>query len=583
VAVDQGFVGPQRARQQALEGPHGELDDDVGLRALGRARACRQREPCAGPLEVDDRNLDSSVDQSETANETRVGEQEDAPARLELRQPPSRSAPVVEEALHRGFVERENDVDAAIHGVVAHGVEARAVGGEKEPLAVEEDQDPCAAGIGRNEAGVVLGEDVVEERAGGGARRDGPREHGAVVVELEVEVGRNRRRWLTRRRLASKKPSMTRAINFNAGPAALPLPALERAQRELLDFAGSGMSVMEHSHRGKEYEAVHSEAIRLLRELYGVPDSYDVLFLQGGASLQFAMVPMNFLAPGKSADYVVTGAWGEKALAEAKTTAALIGARVRVAADTGTGEGKDKAYVRVPVASEIKTDPQAAYVHLTSNETIHGVEFAAAPGASFPDTGPAPLVCDMSSDFGWRPVEVSRFALIYAGAQKNVGPSGIAVVFARKDFVASGRKDVPKILQYRTFADNNSLYNTPPTFSIYLVRNVLAWTKEQGGLPALEKNNREKARVVYAAIDEHAGFYRCPVERESRSVMNVVFRLPSEALEEKFVADAKKLRMIGLKGHRSVGGIRASLYNAVTVEWAKALADFMKDFAKANG
>jgi len=377
--------------------------------------------------------------------------------------------------------------------------------------------------------------------------------------------------------------AMTRAINFNAGPAALPLAALERAQRELTDFAGSGMSVMEHSHRGKEYEAVHDEAIQLLRELYGVPKDYDVLFLQGGASQQFATVPMNFLHPGQSADYVITGAWGEKAFAEAKVTAALLGAKVKVACDTGTGDAKEKSYTRVPKAGELQLDASAAYVHLTSNETIHGVEFGVAPGAVFPDTGAAPLVCDMSSDFGWRPMDVSRFSMIYAGAQKNVGPSGIAVILAKKDFVASGRKDIPKIFQYRTHADNNSLYNTPPTFSIYLVRNVLANTKEMGGLAAMEKQNREKAGLVYGAIDGHGGFYKCPVEKESRSLMNVVFRLPTEALDEKFVAEAKKHRMIGLKGHRAVGGIRASLYNAVTVEWAKALADFMNDFAKANG
>jgi phosphoserine aminotransferase len=371
---------------------------------------------------------------------------------------------------------------------------------------------------------------------------------------------------------------MTRAINFNAGPAALPLAALERAQRELVDFAGSGMSVMEHSHRGKEYEAVHNEAIALVRELYGVPQGYDVLFLQGGASHQFAMVPMNLLPAGKSADYVITGAWGEKALAEAKVSAAMLGGKVHVAADTGTGDAKEKSYVRVPTAGEMKLDPEAAYVHLTSNETIHGVQFA-----TFPDTGSVPLVCDMSSDFGWRPFDVSRFSLIYAGAQKNIGPSGIALVLAKKELVAGARKDIPKILQYRIHADNNSLYNTPPTFSIYLIRNVLAWTKDQGGLPVVEKNNREKARLVYAEIDAHPGFYRCPVEASSRSVMNVVFRLPGEALEEKFVAEAKKDGMIGLKGHRAVGGIRASLYNAVTVAWAKALAEFMKDFAKRNG
>ncbi len=237
----------------------------------------------------------------------------------------------------------------------------------------------------------------------------------------------------------------------------------------------------------------------------------------------------------------------------------------------------------MPSAAEVKVDSGAAYVHLTSNETIHGVQYATEPGARFPVTGDVPLVCDMSSDFMWRKVDVTRFALIYAGAQKNIGPSGVVVVIAKKDFVASGRKDLPTIFQYRVAAENNSLYNTPPTFGIYLVRNVLSWVKGEGGLAEMEKRNREKARMVYGAIDAHAGFYACPVEPKSRSFMNVVFRLPTEALEDKFVAEAKKQRMVGLKGHRSVGGIRVSCYNAVTVEWVRALADFMTEFAKANG
>jgi phosphoserine aminotransferase len=369
------------------------------------------------------------------------------------------------------------------------------------------------------------------------------------------------------------QPDMTRTINFNAGPAALPLPALERAKNELLDFAGTGMSVMEHSHRGKEYEAVHNEAIALLRELLGVPSDYDVLFLQGGASMQFAQVPMNLLTPGASADYVVTGAWGEKALAEAKTVGAA-----RVAATTGTGEGKEKTYTRVPAPGEISVAAGAAYAHLTSNETIHGVQYA-----SFPDLGKVPVVCDMSSDFLWRKIDVTKFALIYAGAQKNIGPSGVTVVLARKSLVEGARKDIPKIFQYRTHAENNSLYNTPPTFGIYLVRNVLSWAKEQGGLAAIEKANREKGRILYGSIDAHAGFFRCPVAKDSRSFMNVVFRLPSEALEERFVGEAKKAGMVGLKGHRSVGGIRVSTYNAVSVDWVERLVAFMGDFAKRNG
>ena len=375
---------------------------------------------------------------------------------------------------------------------------------------------------------------------------------------------------------------MSRTLNFTAGPAAMPLPALERAQAELLDFAGTGMSVMEHSHRGKEYEAVHNEAIALIRELLGVPDTYDVLFLQGGASMQFAQIPMNFLKAGASADYIVTGTWSEKALSEAKLMAALWGASVKVAASTGLGEGKEKNYVRVPTQEELKLDPSATYLHVTSNETIHGVQYALPGGVPFPEAK-VPVVCDMSSDFMWRPTDVTQFDFIYAGAQKNVGPSGVLVVIAKKAFLAQGRTDLPKILQYRTHAENNSLLNTPPTFGIYLARNVLAWLKQSGGLKQVEQWNLEKAGLLYGAIDARPDFYRCPVQKSCRSVMNPVFRLPTEALEEKFVAEAKKQRMVGLKGHRSVGGIRVSLYNAVSVAWVQALVAFMEKFAQANG
>jgi phosphoserine aminotransferase len=373
---------------------------------------------------------------------------------------------------------------------------------------------------------------------------------------------------------------MARTINFNAGPAALPLPALERARDEMLDFAKSGMSVMEHSHRGKEYEAVHDEAIALLRELLGIPDTHEVLFLQGGASALFALVPMNLLEKGRTADYVLTGAWGEKAHGEAKHTSLLLGSQVRVVCTTGQGEGKEKAYVRVPLPSEIQGDPEAAYLHLTSNETIHGVQFQVDPARPFPDTKSVPLVADMSSDFLWRRFDVSRFGVVYAGAQKNIGPSGVVVAIVRKDLVERGRKDVPKIFQFRTHAENRSLYNTPPTFGVYMMRNVLAWLKGVGGLAAIEERNRAKARRLYGVIDAHGGFYRCPVEKESRSVMNVVFRLPSEQDEERFVAEAKKAGMVGLKGHRSVGGIRVSAYNAVLPEWVETLASFMEAFAK---
>jgi phosphoserine aminotransferase len=372
---------------------------------------------------------------------------------------------------------------------------------------------------------------------------------------------------------------MARTMNFNAGPAALPLPALERAREELVDFAGSGMSVMEHSHRGKDYEKVHDEAISLMRELLAVPDSHEVLFLQGGASQLFAQIPMNLLGKGALGEYVVNGAWGEKALAEARTVAALQGGEVRVAGTTGTGDGKEKSYLRVPLPSEVKATPGATYLHVTSNETIHGIEYEVDSSRPFPGGG-GPLVADMSSDFLWRRFDVSRFGLVYAGAQKNIGPSGVVVVLASKDLIARGRKDIPKIFQLRTAQENRSLYNTPPTFGIYMVRNVLAWLKGEGGLAAIEARNRRKAAVLYGAIDANPSFYRSPVERESRSVMNVVFRLPSEALEEAFVAEAKKRGMVGLKGHRSVGGIRVSTYNAVEAAWIDALVDLMKEFAK---
>jgi len=361
-----------------------------------------------------------------------------------------------------------------------------------------------------------------------------------------------------------------RVINFNAGPAGLPLPALERAREELLDFQGSGMSIMEHSHRGKEYEAVHNEAISLLTELLGIPATHQVLFLQGGASQQFAQVPMNFLTPETPADYLMTGVWSEKALDEAKYYG-----KPRIA---GTTINADKRYTRVPKQAELQLDPESAYVHLTSNNTIYGTQWH-----TFPEVGSVPLVADMSSDLLWKPIDVSRFAMIYAGAQKNVGPSGIVLVILDKGFMGKGSTNIPKIFRYSTYAENNSLYNTPPTFSIYLCRNVLAWIKSVGGLKQLESWNREKGELLYGAIDRNAGFYRAPVEKDSRSYMNVVFKLPTEALDDTFVAEAKKAGMVGLKGHRSSGGIRVSMYNAVTVENVKALVSFMDQFAKKHG
>jgi len=374
---------------------------------------------------------------------------------------------------------------------------------------------------------------------------------------------------------------MSRKIIFNAGPAALPLPALERARDELLDFAGSGMSVMEHSHRGKEYAAVHDEATALLRELLGVPESHEILFLQGGATAQFALIPMNLLDKGRNAHYVITGSWGNKALGEAKMVAAMYGAEVTVQ-NLGVGEGKEKQFTRVPAPSEVKPAQGTAFVHITSNETINGVEFHVDPVRAFPETGPVPLVADMSSDFLWRPFDVSKFGMVYAGAQKNLGPSGVVVAVVSKELLERGRKEIPKIFQFRVHAENRSLYNTPPTFAVYMVRNVLSWVKAQGGLAAMEAINRKKAARLYGVIDRHPDFFRSPVEKESRSVMNVVFRLPSESLEEQFIADAKKQGMVGLKGHRSVGGIRVSTYNAVSWEWVDTLSSFMEEFARVK-
>jgi len=357
---------------------------------------------------------------------------------------------------------------------------------------------------------------------------------------------------------------MARAKNFNAGPGALPLAALERAHAELLDIDGSGMSVMEHSHRGKVYEKVHFEAIALIRELLNVPDSYDVLLLQGGASQQFAVVPMNLLHAGKSADYVVTGTWSKKALSEAK----LVG-KAKVASDVG----KDGKFLRIPSQAELMLDPEAAYVHITTNNTIAGTQWHYVP-----DTGSVPLVADMSSDILWRPIDVSKFGLIYAGAQKNMGPSGVTVVIVRKDLVESGRTDIPAIFRYKTHAENDSLYNTPPTFGIYMLRNVLAEVKKMGGLTAMEQHNRKKADLLYNAIDSRPDLYTCPVDRSARSVMNVVFNLPTEAQEEDFVKKATAQGLVGLKGHRSVGGVRASIYNAATQAWVEALVQFMKEY-----
>jgi phosphoserine aminotransferase len=359
-----------------------------------------------------------------------------------------------------------------------------------------------------------------------------------------------------------------RIWNFNPGPATMPVTVLEKAKNEMLNYAGTGMSVMELSHRSKAYEAIQNGARGLLTELLGIPAGYKVLFLQGGASQQFAMIPMNLLPAGKSADYILSGYWAQKAYKEAKTLGT-----VRVA---GTTESVN--FNRIPEAGELQLDPGAAYVHVTSNNTIFGTQWKA-----FPKTGNVPLVGDMSSDILSRKFDVSQFGMVYAGAQKNLGPAGVVVAIIREDLIAAGRADIPAIFKYSTHAENDSLYNTPPTYTIYLVKLVLEWVKELGGLAAVEQRNEDKGKLLYGTIDGQGGFYKGTADPKSRSLMNVTFRLPSEELDAKFISEAQAVGFSGLKGHRSVGGIRVSMYNALEPAGIQALTDFMKEFAKKNG
>lgn len=358
-----------------------------------------------------------------------------------------------------------------------------------------------------------------------------------------------------------------RAFNFNAGPAALPLEVLERAQAEFVDYRNTGMSIMEMSHRGAVYEAVHNEAQERLLSLLGNPSGYKVLFIQGGASTQFAMIPMNFLGQGQTANYVMTGSWADKALKEAK----LIG-ETHVAASS-----EESKYMSLPKLADIQLSDNAAYLHLTSNETIEGTQFK-----DFPDTGAVPLICDMSSDILSRPFDLSRFGMVYAGAQKNLGPSGVAVVIVREDLITDSPKHLPTMLRYNTYLKNNSLYNTPPSFGIYMINEVLKWIEEKGGLAGVQDMNRKKAALIYDAIDNSGGFYRGCVNPDSRSDMNITFRLETEELEKEFVKVSEKEGFVGLKGHRSVGGLRASVYNAVPYESCKALVDFMEHFKNSR-
>jgi phosphoserine aminotransferase len=360
-----------------------------------------------------------------------------------------------------------------------------------------------------------------------------------------------------------------RAYNFNAGPAALPLEVLKQAQEELVDYRGIGMSIMEISHRSKQYEQINDEAQSLVKELLGVPDGYEVLFLQGGASTQFATIPMNFLRSGKTAGYVRTGSWSDKALKEAK----LFGETYIAASGEASG------FRSIPPLEQIEVRPDAAYIHITSNETIAGSQYAA-----YPDTGSVPLVGDLSSDILCRPIDVSRFGLIYAGAQKNLGPSGVTLVIIREDMLElAADKQVPVMFRYKTHAEKKSLYNTPPVYSVYIMNLVLQWVKRNGGAQAMERMNREKSKLIYDAIDESGGFYKGLVDPGSRSLMNITFALENAELEKQFIEESEREGFVGLKGHRDVGHLRASAYNAVPYESCKALADFMKEFQRKNG
>jgi phosphoserine aminotransferase len=359
-----------------------------------------------------------------------------------------------------------------------------------------------------------------------------------------------------------------RVFNFNPGPATLPLAVLQEAQKELLDYSGLGMSVMEISHRSHDFEEIIGSAEELMLEVTGLSDDYQVLFLQGGASLQFAMLPLNFLSPDAVADYIITGSFASKACQEAERVG-----KVHIAAST-----KNDNFRSIPKQHDIKLSDFPAYVHITTNNTIYGTQWK-----YIPDCGEVPLAADMSSDILSRELDMSRFSLAYAGAQKNLGPAGVTVVIIKKNLLERASKNIPAILSYKTHAEARSLYNTPPTFAIYILKLVLNWVKEKGGLKILGDINKKKAALIYDIIDKSDGFYRGHAFKEARSDMNITFRLADENLEKIFTEEAAREGLIGLKGHRSVGGIRASLYNAMPMEGVEALSRFMKDFMNRKG
>jgi phosphoserine aminotransferase len=365
----------------------------------------------------------------------------------------------------------------------------------------------------------------------------------------------------------ANKDVMTRIHNFSAGPAVLPLPVLEQIQRDLISLPGVGMSILEISHRSATFEAILEEVVADIRALANVPSPYEVLFLQGGASLQFSMVPMNLLASGTTADYIDSGSWADKAIKEARKVGT-----VNVAATT-----KSENYTRVPSSAELKLTPGAAYLHMTSNNTIEGTEFQ-----TLPEVGDTPLVSDTSSDMFSRPIDIARHALIYAGAQKNMGPAGVTVVIVRSDLLSRAPKSLPTMMSYAVHAENKSLYNTPPVFAVYALGLVMKWLKGQGGLAAIAAHNHRKAGRLYAEIDR-TGFYRGTAQKDSRSSMNITFRLATEDLEKQFIEQSTAAGLDGLKGHRSVGGMRASIYNAFPESGVDALVDFMKEFERTRG
>ena len=360
---------------------------------------------------------------------------------------------------------------------------------------------------------------------------------------------------------------MGRVYNFGAGPSMMPLEVLEQAQRELLDYQGCGMSMLEISHRNPLFSKVNEEAQADIKKLLGMDDSWVVMFMGGGATLQFSMVPMNFLTPGKVGAYAITSSFSEKAIKEAKK----VGETVEVFSSKATGLD------RVPLPEELQVPDNAAYLHITGNNTIEGTEYQ-----EYPDTGDIPLIADLSSDILSKPIPIEKFSLIYNGAQKNIGPAGVVVVMAKKEFLKGRDKDLPIMMNYETYADHDSLYNTPPVFGIYMVGLMAKWLLGQGGLAEVQKHNIAKAKVVYDALDAHPDFYKPHAQKESRSLMNVTFNLPTKDLEAKFAAEGAAQGLVSLKGHRSIGGIRASIYNAMPLAGCEALANYMEDFYQKN-